>query len=170
MRMAYCGTPEPTRFGEPNSGNVLVVSISGSGATPDIREEKTAQLRWRQVGTGENITAPGRLAEIARELAHMPDPDKSLVEVVLNGLLFESDQDEIARIEKACARYLHVRLDRSGLRPAPEDHDWIDHLPQGVARIAAGRLKTSAAGKGRQAEIAMQALLELYTLAQEVRL
>ena len=88
----------------------------------------------------------------------------------MSGLLFECDQDELARIEKACARYLHARIDRSGLKPAPDDHDWIDHLPSGAARIAADRLKTTAAGKGEAAEIATQALLELYTFAQEVRL
>jgi DNA repair exonuclease SbcCD nuclease subunit len=35
-RMAYSGTPEATRFGEPDSGNVLVVSIAGTGAAPEI--------------------------------------------------------------------------------------------------------------------------------------
>lgn len=92
----------------------------------------------------------------------MPDPEKTLVEVMLSGLLFESDQDELPRIEKACARYLHARIDRSGLQPAPDDHDWIDHLPGGVARIAASRLKASAEGKGQDSDVAMQALLELY--------
>ena len=169
-RMAYSGTPETTRFGETDSGNVLVVSIAAPGTQPEIRKERTGQLRWRQVGTGETITAPGRLAEIARALAQAPEQDKTLVEVVLSGLLFECDQDELARIEKACARYLHARIDRRGLRPAPEDHGWIDHLPSGSARIAADRLKTTAAGKGLEAEIATQALLELYAFAQEVRL
>jgi DNA repair exonuclease SbcCD nuclease subunit len=169
-RMAYSGTPETTRFGESNSGNVLVVSISAPGAQPEIRTVRTGQLRWYQLGGGETITAPGRLAEVARQLAQMPEQDKTLVEVVLCGLLFECDQDELARIEKAGARYLHTRIDRSGLKPAPEDHDWIDHLPSGAARIAADRLKTTASGKGVEAEIATQALLELYAFAQEVRL
>src|SRR6185369_11746752 len=120
-------------------------------------------------GVGETITAPGKLAEIARTLAHQPEPDKTLVNVVLSGLLFESDQDELARIQKACDRYLHARIDRMGLRPAPDDHDWIDHLPPGPARVAAGRLQQLAAGKGTEAETATQALLGLYAFAQEVR-
>jgi len=169
-RMAYCGTPEPTRFGETDSGAVLVVSIASPGAVPEIRKRKTSQLRWCQVGVGETITSPGRLAEIARQLAQMPDQDKTMVEVVLSGLLFAVDQDELPRIEKTCARYLHARIDRSSLRPAPEDHDWIDHLSSGVARMAADRLKTAASMKGADADIATQALLELYAFAQEVRL
>lgn len=169
-RMAYSGTPETTRFGESNSGNVLVVSIAAPGTQPEIRTVRTGQLRWCQVGGGETITAPGRLAEVARQLAQMPEQDKTLVEVVLSGLLFECDQDELARIDNACARYLHARIDRCRLKPAPDDHDWINHLPSGAARIAADRLKTTAVGKGVEAEIATQALLELYTFAQEVRL
>ena len=168
-RMAYSGTPEPTKFGEPDSGNVLVVSIAGPGAPPQIRKERTGQLRWYQVGFGETVTSPGKLAEIARSLAQMPEQDKTLVEVVLSGLLFERDQDEIVRIEKACERYLHARIDRSGLRPAPDDHQWVERLPTGAARIAAERLKTMAGGKGIEAETATQALLELYAFAQEVR-
>jgi DNA repair exonuclease SbcCD nuclease subunit len=168
-RMAYCGTPEPTRFGEPDSGNVLVVSIAGPGTPPEVRKVKTGQLRWLQVGSGETITSPGKLVEIARQLSETPDQDKTLVEVVLTGLLFERDQDELARIEKACSRYLHARIDRTALSPAPDDHDWIDHLPSGVARMAAERLKTTASVKGADAEIATQALLELYAFAQEVR-
>ena len=68
-RMAYSGTPETTKFGEADSGNVLVVSIAAADAQPEIRKERTGQLRWRQVGVGETITAPGRLAEVARTLA-----------------------------------------------------------------------------------------------------
>jgi hypothetical protein len=169
MRMAYSGTPEPTRFGETDSGNVLVVSIAEAGAVPEIRKLKTGQLRWRQVGVEETITAPGKLAEIARNLAHMPEQDKTLVEAVLSGLLFERDHDELAHLEKVCSGYLHARIDRTGLRPAPEDHDWVEHLPAGAARTAAARLKLMSAGKGAEAETATQALLELFAFAQEAR-
>lgn len=168
-RIAYSGTPEPTRFGETDSGNVLVVSIAEAGAVPEIRKERTSQLRWRQVGVGETIMAPGKLAEIARTLAQMPEQEKTLVEVVLSGLLFERDQDDVVRIEKTCSPYLHARIERAGLRPAPDDHDWVEHLPAGAARIAATRLKQMSANKGAEAETATQALLELYILAQEAR-
>jgi hypothetical protein len=167
--MAYSGTPEPTRFGEPASGNVLVVEIAQPGAAPDIRTIGTAQLRWVQIGVGETITVPGTLADIARNLTQIPQQDKTLVEIVLTGLLFERDQDEIARIERACSHFLHARIDRARLRPAPEDQEWLEHLPAGAARIAANRLRHMASGNGADAETATQALLELYAFAQEIR-
>jgi DNA repair exonuclease SbcCD nuclease subunit len=168
-RMAYSGTPEPTRFGEPDSGNVLLVSIADAGAMPDIRVLKTGELSWRQVGVNESITTPGKLADIARTLTQISDQNRTLVEVVLSGLLFERDRDEIARIEKACSCFLHSRLERSKLRPAPDDDDWIEHLPPGAVRIAAQRLKQAAGALSADAETATQALLELYAFARGVR-
>jgi hypothetical protein len=168
IRMAYSGTHESTRFGEPDSGNVLIVTIAAAGANPEIKMEKTGQLRWERVGAGELITAPGKLADIARALSQLPNPGATLVEIALKGLLFEVDQDEVPRIRKACERFLHARLDLTGLRAAPCDADWTQHLPAGAVRASAARLQEMAGGTGETAEIATQALLELYGLAQEV--
>jgi len=168
-RTAYSGTHEPTRFGEPASGNVLLVSISAPGAVPQIETRRTAVLRWVRIGEGEALTVPGKLAEIARNLANLPDQDRTLVEVTLTGLLFEREREDVSRIESACARFLAHRLDWSGLRPAPDDHDWIRRLPAGSLQIAAQRLRQAAEGTSEEARTAMQALLELYTFAQEVR-
>jgi hypothetical protein len=120
------------------------------------------------VGSG-TVTAHGQFTDIARRLNDLPEPDTCLVEVILNGLLFERDQDELRKIEQACTRYLHARLDRSGLRPAPEDDDWVQHLPAGAARIAADHLRRRSAAGGPEAEVATQALLQLYAFTQEVR-
>jgi DNA repair exonuclease SbcCD nuclease subunit len=169
-RMAYSGTHEATRFGEANSGNALVVSIAAQGAAPEILIKKTGALRWERVGIGETITTPGKLAEVTRKLAQMPDQDKTLLEVVLSGLLFERDRDELPRIESACSRFLSVRIDKSGLRPAPNDDDWVRHLPAGAVRATAARLQQLASGNSETAEVATQALLELYTFAHEVQL
>lgn len=168
-RMAYSGTPETTRFGEQDSGNVLLVSIAEPGSVPEIQQVRTGQLRWQQIGAGETITARGRLAETARHLLQLEDPNKLMLHIELSGLLFGCDQDELGRIEKTCTRFLHARIDRSGLRPAPDDSDWVRQLPVGIARATAERLAGLAAKKGFEAEVATQALLELYAFAQEVR-
>ena len=168
-RMAYSGTPETTRFGEANSGNVLVVQIPTHGASPQIRIKSTGELRWERVGIGESITTVGRLAEITRKLAQMPDHDKTLIEVVLSGLLFERDRDELPRIENTCSRFLSARIDKGALRPAPNDDDWVRHLPAGAVRATAARLQQMASNNSQNSELATQALLELYTFAPEVQ-
>ena len=169
VRMAYSGTHESTRFGEPDSGNALIVTIAAPNSVPEIRMEKTGKLVWERIGAGEMITAPGKLVDMARALSQLPHPDTTLLEVTLRGLLFEADQDEIPRIRKACERFLYARLDATGLRAAPGDTGWTQHLPAGAVRASAARLQEMAAGSGDVAEVATQALLELYGLAQEVR-
>ena len=168
-RMAYSGTHETTRFGEANSGNALIVTISSPGTPPDIQQARTGGLHWRRVGFGERITTRGKLAGISHSLLTVPEPGKTLVEVVLTGVLFEEDRSELARIETACSRFLHYRLDRSGLIAEPEDHGWIDNLPAGVVRQTAVRLRDIANEGKDGAEIATQALIKLYSFAQEVR-
>jgi DNA repair exonuclease SbcCD nuclease subunit len=169
-RMAYSGTHETTKFGETDSGNVLIVDISSPGAAPIIKVHKTGVLRWERIGVGETITTAGRLADVARTLALMPNQDRILVDVNLSGLLFECDRDELPRIESACSRFLSARLDKTGLRPAPNDDDWVRHLPAGVVRTTAARLQQMASAHDENASIATQALLELYTFAREAQL
>jgi DNA repair exonuclease SbcCD nuclease subunit len=169
VRMAYSGTHETTRFGEADSGNVLLVTIPEPGAPPEVSVRRVGGMRWYQVGTGEMITAPGKLAEIARTLAQIADPQNSLVEVALSGLLLECDRDEIAGIESLASRFLHARIDRSKLRPAPNDEAWIENLPTGAIRMGASRVQKLAGVGGDAGEIATEALLNLYTFAHEVR-
>lgn len=166
-RMAYAGTPEPTRFGEQNSGNVLVVEIAEPGAAPAIRPVATAGLTWVQ--KVETITAAGQLGDLARTLAKYDGASRTLIDVRLSGLLFERERDEPERIDKAMSRFLCARVDKEHLRPAPSDSDWIEGLPAGVIRGAAAKLAEMARGSGEAGENATQALLELYAIAAEVR-
>jgi DNA repair exonuclease SbcCD nuclease subunit len=166
QRMAYCGTHEQTSFGERDSGNVLVVDVEAPGASPVIRTVRTGKLNWQQIE--RTITVDGELADVARLLARFPDEATHLIDLTLNGVLFQRDADEIERIEKACGKLLFARIDRAALRPAPEDEDWVTRLPAGAVREAAGRLRQIASSQGRDAEVATQALIELYTIYSEV--
>jgi DNA repair exonuclease SbcCD nuclease subunit len=165
-RMAYSGTHEQTSFGERDSGNVLIVDIEAPGASPVIQTVRTGLLSWQQID--RTITMDGELADVARSLGRLPDAPNQLVDLTLNGILFQRDADEIERIQKACGKFLFARINRAALRPAPEDEDWVTQLPVGAVREAAGRLRQIACSQGRDAEIATQALLELYAIASEV--
>ena len=165
-RIAYCGTHETTKFGERDSGNVLLVDVAKRGATPLIRRLRTGALEWVQVH--ENITEPGRLREIARRLEADARQDR-LVDVRLSGLLFEREAAELDRIRGTLGYYLAARLDESALRPAPSDDDWIRQLPAGLAQHTAERLRAMASAEGEAGAVAAQALRELYVLHSEVR-
>ncbi len=172
-RMAYSGTHETTRFGERDSGNILLVEIAAPGAPPTVTPLRTGTLHWltleQEIGREADFTRVRALVEEAE------NPDGTLIEVRLSGLLPGSVGPELARLEELLAsRFLHHRLDTAGLRPAPEDDTWLEGIPQGVLREAALQLRELAAADPPAApdpdaspRVAAQALMELYALAQE---
>ena len=61
-RLAYCGTHEPTKFGERLSGYALLVEIAERGAVPAITPIRTGGLTWHQ--WTETLSQPGDAAAI----------------------------------------------------------------------------------------------------------
>lgn len=173
-RMAYAGSPESTRFGERDSGNVLLVEISAPGAPPALKPLRTGRLVWMVLE--EQLREAGDLARVRRQIEAVPDPGSTLLEVRCNGLLATADRPELARLEELlAARFLMGRLEASRLRPSPADAGWLAGLPDGAVREAAARLRDWAdpAFGGRRPEdvtpeAASRALLELFALAAEV--
>jgi predicted phosphodiesterase len=188
VRMAYSGTHETTRFGERDSGNVLLVEIAPPAATradgrggrpsaaPRVTPLRTGGLQWI-THTGQ-IGRQGDLARIRALVEGVENPQTALIEVRLLGLLPASDGAELGRLAQVLeSRFLYQRLDTEGLHPAPEDDNWLEGLPHGALREAALQLRemadfdrAAAAGRasaGVSPRVAAQALLELYALAQE---
>jgi hypothetical protein len=162
--MAYSGTPEPTGFGERESGQILIVDIACAGAPPAITPVRTGRLEWVTV-PGE-LREPGDLTRLREQLEGMANPDVTLIEVALSGLLTARERGELDRMEEILSsRFLWGRVDASRLRVSPADAAWIDNLPAGIIREAAMRLKN---GKDVAPEVAARALMELYAIAAEV--
>ncbi|MEZ5403724.1 MAG: metallophosphoesterase [Bryobacteraceae bacterium] len=149
-RAAYSGTPEPTRFGERESGNVLIVDLRPD-APPRIEAVRTARLEW--------VSIEGDLAAAARQLERIAEPGATLVDCRLTGFLSAGEQSLLSRVQRTLSgSFLHFRLDASALLPAPDDDAWFAQLPPGYLREAAARLRTAGG------ETATRALLELYGL------
>ncbi len=165
-RMAYSGTPESTGFGDLDSGNALLVSVPAPGAAPGIASRSVGQLRWCRLGFDENVTAPGRFAELAHTLQRMPDPARTLVEVVVNGPLMEHEQEEMTRIERICARFLYARIERAGPRAERGEKIPAARLPPGLATDAGGRGKSLLGGAAESSTLT-RGLLALQVLAHK---
>ncbi len=162
--MAYSGTHETTRFGERDSGNVLIVEISGPGAPPTITPVRTGRFVW--ITTGKEVRESGDLAGIREQIESFENPGDTLVDVVVSGLLVAGERAELDHIEHILSsRFLWGRLDASRLQPSPEDETWIDNLPPGIIRDAAMRLRDNP---GASPEITARAIMELYAIAGEV--
>jgi DNA repair exonuclease SbcCD nuclease subunit len=163
-RMAYSGTPEPTGFGERDSGRVLIVDIPEPGAPPAINLAHTGGISWVRVA-GE-LREPGDLTRLRERLEGLASPDVTLVEIVLSGLLTAQEREELDRIEEIMtSRFLWGRMDARRLRPSPDDDAWIANLPAGIIREAAMRLRNAT---DLSPEVAARALMELYAMAGEV--
>jgi DNA repair exonuclease SbcCD nuclease subunit len=174
VRMAYSGTHEATRFAERDSGNVLVVVVSGAGAPPAVTPVPMGGLKWQVIE--EDLRQPGDLAGVRNRIESLEHPESTLVELRLGGLLAAEDSGEVSRIDEILkSRFLFARLDASRLRPSPQDEGWLTRLPHGILRDVAAGLSDLAdpqfsgpRPEGATPEVAARALLELYALAAEV--
>jgi len=173
-RMAYSGTPEPTRFGERDSGNVLLVEIDAHAAAPRVTPIRTAGLSWTQFDCA--VLAPEDLSALRRAIDVIGEPGRTLIDLRITGLLAPETMAELRGIEEIlAARFLFHRVDAAGLHPLPDDPNWVAMLPQGLLREAAAHLQKlsdpALAGPHREtasAVVATRALIELCALAQEI--
>ncbi|MEW6664971.1 MAG: DNA repair exonuclease [Thermodesulfobacteriota bacterium] len=164
VRMAYSGTHETTKFGERESGNVLIVEIAAPGESPSVKPIRTGGLDW--VTVEKEVHELGELAEVRRQLESLENPSNALVEVVLSGILKAEERVELGHIEQILSsRFLWGKSTVSDLRPSPEDEGWISDLPPGIIRDAAIRLRSDS---DISPEVAARALIELYAITQEV--
>ena len=173
-RMAYSGAHETTKFGERDSGNVLLVEIASRGDMPELTPVRTGGLAWRTLD--EQIHAEGELASLRETIEAFDDPRHTLFELRLSGVLHAAEQAELARIEEiAASRFPFHRIDATGLFPAPEDDRWLAEFPDGPLKEAARRLQRLADpanvdGRAHYAtpEVATRALVELYAMFSKV--
>jgi DNA repair exonuclease SbcCD nuclease subunit len=173
VRMAYSGSHEPTKFGERDSGNVLLVEVGAPGDPPQVTPLKTGKLRWiqleREILGSEDLTA------VRKEVEQLPEAESTLLELHLFGTIDVNGLEEIERLEEIVeARLLFHRLELSRLRPSPADDSWLAGLPPGIIRDAAERIRelcdpgySGQRPEGATAEVASQALLRLYSLMEE---
>jgi hypothetical protein len=166
IRMAYPGTHETTRYGERDSGNVLIVEIERAGAPPQVSPVRTGGLVWTVLE--RDLCVQGDVAAVKEQVESLPSPECTLLDVRLTGTLKAEGKAAIDHLEDILAsRFLHGRLDASGLRPSPEDDSWLASLPPGILLEAAARLRRTAAAGEASSETAARALMELYSIAAE---
>ncbi|HWR50204.1 MAG TPA: DNA repair exonuclease [Bryobacteraceae bacterium] len=146
VRMAYSGTHETTRFGERDSGNVLIIDIAGRGAPPVISAQRTGGLRWLQLRAA--IGQPGELRALLEQIEAISEPERALVECIATGTLFASEYDVAGRVLEALeGRFLYGRGELGALRREDVPPAWVEQLPEGYLREAARDLLSQSRGE-----------------------
>jgi hypothetical protein len=171
--MAYSGTHETTKFGERDSGNVILVEIKERGAVPKLTSIRTGGLWWKTIE--RRFSESGDAARLRAQIESLPHSEKTLLDLRIDGVLDQEDQAELARLDELVrARFLFGRMDTVRLAPRPDDDRWLEMLPAGVLRESAQRLQALSdpaysADRPEYASppVATRALLELYRMVQE---
>jgi len=173
IRMAYSGTHETTKFGERDSGNVLLVEIPDRGSSPVLTPVHTGSFQWRVIEV--DIRLPGDLSGLRERIEEIEKPDTTILDIRMSGLLVSEERDEIARIQEILSsRFLFGHVGASDVKPSPDDENWIANLPPGIIRETGAILRELSdpnfSGKcpnWASPEVASRALIELYALISE---
>jgi len=135
----YSGAPEPTDFGEVDSGRVIVVELGGG--EPRVESHDTATWAF-ELMTAE-LDNQEQVEQLARDLDSLPRKETTIVKLGLRGAL---PLRAMARLENALADAGHKfaaitrSRSRSDLVLLPDNLD-LDHLGlAGFARTAAEKL------------------------------
>ncbi len=171
-RTAYPGTPEPSRFGERDSGKILIVEIDAPKSPPRITPMTVGGLAWEVLEA--DLRKEGDLNRLKEKIESWPRPENTLLALKVSGFIRAEEQGELVHLQEIInARFLYRDVDLSRLQPSPEDETWIAALPPGILRETASRIRQlSDPGfpgprpEGASPETAAQALMELFLLSK----
>ena len=169
-RTAYSGTPEPSRFGERDSGKVLIVEIEAPKSIPRITPVNVGGLTWEALEA--DLRKEGDLKRLKEKIESFPQPENTLLALKVSGFIRADEQGELVHLKEIIsARFLYQDVDLSRLQPSPEDETWITDLPPGILQETAVRLRqlsdpgfSGPRSEGASPEVAAQTLVELYLL------
>lgn len=116
-RCVYPGTPEPTSFGERESGQVVLCELE-PGRPPRLTPRRVATLDWlawqEQVEDASSLEAA--IQRVKAEVARLPRPEATLLRLSLAGSAPPSAARLLADLEAFLrASLLHLGLDTGSL-------------------------------------------------------
>lgn len=163
----YAGTPEPDRYGDPASGQALIVRLDGN-REPVVEPIRTGHFVWAEHHAAiEPDTELGLVA--SRLLALAPSPDRLMLKLSLTGSLpADKHAMTVAWAHDLGARLRHLALDTAGLSLQAEATDIASLFGDPRLADVAQRLALRAAeGPEDQRRTARRALARLVEIARE---
>ncbi|HTT85403.1 MAG TPA: DNA repair exonuclease [Rhizomicrobium sp.] len=167
-RTWYSGTPEPDRFKDNDPGNVLLVTLDGPGAPPQVERVPVGHFRWTSLS--QHIAGAEDADALDALLGAPPDVERIVTELRLSGTVDLSLRRRIGEIvarQSACYHVLQTDMDALVAEPTDDDLDRIDRM--GFIRAAIDELRAKARDPADpERETARDALQRLY--AEHLRL
>jgi len=167
-RVAYSGSPETTKFGERDSGNVLIVEIASNAYDPVVRKVPTGGFEWLQ--WSETVSDAQGIETIKSKVKKLNRPQTTLLELLLEGVadfsVIKKAEEFKGLLETSVA---FARMDASGLRPEPTSEELLRLAGDGAVGSAARELLIMSASETspEEAQVARRALNNLYLVLEE---
>ncbi len=167
--IVYPSAPEPTKFGEPDSGYVALVSFTRHGLRPHIQRERVARWTWRH----ETIRSMAELRALAAK-----ELQSTVLKLTLEMTVSVREMKEVEDIlkafkgtEAANPRAGAFVCEPTGLKVDPRDglsEEELKNLPEAI-RKTLERLRAEAETSPEpQRALSQQALIILQRLLPEV--
>ena len=141
-RTFYSGTPEPTSFGERDSGNVLIVEIDGPKNPPQILKKNVSEYDW--IEKKVTVSDEASIDSIRDDfLSTDLDTGKTLLNLVVSGTIsLEVNELYEDLLKELKEKFYYVGDDKTALSFVPSDEE-IQELSTGKGWLkwAVERLK-----------------------------
>lgn len=161
-RTWYSGTPEPDRFRNNASGQVLEVEIDAPGALPQVTPHAVGQYRWHDLDA--RLAVATDVEQLAARLAGFGKDD--VVWLALSGQVDLEGEQRLERLlAEASGRLRSLQWDRAGLQLQPTDADLASLHARGYLGDVLAELRAQL--EGGDAALAREALLVLARLLRE---
>ncbi len=125
-RTWYSGTPEPDDFTKSGTGEVLLVTLTEPGATPQIERCPTGRYSWqhRSLDLGHAVDTATIEDQLQALLASLPRPGDTVLRLTLEGALDLAGMATLeAALERLEPRLRHLETRQDGLVTAASDAD-----------------------------------------------
>jgi hypothetical protein len=157
-RVAYSGTPEPTRFKEKAPGSALVVEIERAGAEPHVVAVDVQRTKW--ITREEQLHDDTGVDGLAAFFAGLADKSSTLIDLRLTGHVSLSGRARLEEMIEAEGEALaHLRVDLEGLHDEPSEADLAALEMDGFLGRAVERLRAEGTPAARDALRALHRFL-----------
>jgi DNA repair exonuclease SbcCD nuclease subunit len=154
-RTVYSGTPEPERFRDNGSGQVVRVDLPGPGRVPTVEPLAIGQYRW--LAWDEALSVASDLDLLAERLDGLPSG--TVLDLTLSGaidLAGERRLDQALSVVQGRCRSLQVH--RTDLRLEPTDEDMAALRADGYVGEVLAQLRQRQDAAADDADTAREAL------------
>jgi DNA repair exonuclease SbcCD nuclease subunit len=171
-RIWYSGSPEVTNYDdiEPDPGQVLVVDLDESDPARPVSVQARRVGRWRFVTLCRTVDSTRDVADLDINLDLMPDKERTVVRLGLNGSLTVTDKAALDACLDKYARLFAALVPwdkQTDIAVIPADGEFDDLGIGGFAAAAVDELVTTARSDNDDADDARAALALLLRLVDK---